>query len=272
VGLGFLRECNLTANSTPASLSLWDLGDLDGDGVHETFVREIPTRLDDAQLQLLGKTYSQGDADLTIPAGENLIDLPIFHGLGIKIGSRGATWYDSWRSAGPGTSELFTVTEEVAYDHLFFRQVIPPGSWASFIVSATIENYPVIPATGRNNEDLYKLHDGGRLVYRQQIAGPNRYEVYDAHVHAAEGLRSDGVIEKTGGPLQVSVYSDTLMFTIGCGISTTRATSRTIMIPSLRVGATTTWCGRLTWRARGQTVVQHRALAGRPRHRPGGAG
>ncbi|MEJ5309103.1 MAG: hypothetical protein WHX52_04985 [Anaerolineae bacterium] len=186
------------------TFGIW--ADLDNDGTHETLVREIPTRLDDAQLQLLGKTYSIGDSNLTIPAAENLIDLPIFHGLGIQIGPQGATWYDSWRSAGPGTSELFSVTTGVAYDDLFFRQVIPPGSWASFIVSATIENYPF------NREGQFKLHDGGRLVYRQQIAGPNRYEVYDAHVHVAEGLRSDGVIEKTGGPIQVSVYSDTLMF------------------------------------------------------------
>jgi len=186
------------------TFGIW--ADLDENGTHETLVREIPTRLDDAQLQLLGKTYSVGDSNLTIPAGENLIDLPIFHGLGIKIGPQGATWYDSWRSVGPGTSELFSVTTGVAYDDLYFRQVIPPGSWASFVVSATIENYPF------NREGQFKLHDGGRLVYRQQIAGPNRYEVYDAHVHVAEGLRSDGVIEKTGGPIQVSVYSDTLMF------------------------------------------------------------
>ncbi len=188
------------------TFGIW--ADLDGDGTHETLVREIPTRLNAAQLQLLGKTYSAnaGDYNFTIPADENLINLPIYHGLGIQIGPQGATWYDSWRSVGPGTSELFSVTAGVAYDDLFFRQVIPPGSWASFVVSATIENYPF------NREGQFKLHDGGRLVYRQQIAGPNRYEVYDAHVHVAEGLRSDGVIEKTGGPIQVSVYSDTLMF------------------------------------------------------------
>ncbi|MFP4395331.1 MAG: hypothetical protein ACLFTI_08720, partial [Anaerolineales bacterium] len=180
--------------------------DLDGDSEHETLVREIPTRLDDAQLQLLGKTYSQGGSNLTIPEDENLIQLPIFHGLGIKIGPEGATWDDSWRSVGPGASELFTVTEGMAYDDLFFRQVIPPGSWASFIVSATIENYPF------NREGQFKIHDGGRLVYRQQIAGPNRYEVYDAHVHVPEGVSSDGQIAKQAGPTAVSIYNDTLLF------------------------------------------------------------
>jgi hypothetical protein len=181
--------------------------DTDGDGEPDKQVKEIPTRLDEAQLRLLGKTYSAnaGD-DFTIPSGENLIELPIFKGLGIKIGPQGATWYDSWREAGPGSTDMITVSEQTAYDHLFFQQEIPPGSWASFIVSATIENYPF------NREGLFKLHDGGRLVYRQPIAGPNRYEVYDAHVHAAEGWSSDGAVAKRGGPTAVSIYSDTVIF------------------------------------------------------------
>ncbi|MFP4345743.1 MAG: hypothetical protein ACLFU8_13700 [Anaerolineales bacterium] len=182
--------------------------DADGDGEHETLVKEIPTRLDEARLRLLGKTYSvnAGDYDFPIPEGENVIELPIFKGLGIKIGPEGATWWDSWRSVGPGASTLISVSEQIAYDHLFFQQEIPPGSWASFLISATVENYPF------NREGLYKLHDGARLVYRQQIAGPNRYEVYDSHVHAAEGWRSDAEIDKRGGPTLVSVYSDTLIF------------------------------------------------------------
>ncbi|MEA3308345.1 MAG: CARDB domain-containing protein, partial [Chloroflexota bacterium] len=188
------------------TFGLWR--DADGDGIHETLVKEIPTRLDEVQLRLLGKTYSDtsGDVDFTIPAGENLIELPIFKGLGIQIGPEGPTWYDSWRALGAGTTELISVSEQLAYDHLFFQQEIPPGVSNSFLISATIENYNF------NREGLYKLHDGGRLIYRQQAAGPNRYEIYDAHVHAAEGWRSDAEVAKRGGPTLVSVYSDTLVF------------------------------------------------------------
>ncbi len=182
--------------------------DADGDGEYETLVKEIPTRLEDAFLRLLGKTYSvnAGPTDFPIPAGENLIQLPIFKGLGVRIRPEGESWWDSWQSVGPAATTLLTLSEQVAYDHLFFQQEIPPGSWASFVVSATVENYPF------NREGLYKLHDGARLVYRQPIAGPNRYEVYDSHVHAAEGWRSDAEIDKRGGPTLVSVYSDTLIF------------------------------------------------------------
>lgn len=187
------------------TFGIW--ADTEGDGKPDTLVKEIPTRLTEAQLRLLGKTYSvnAGDIVYPIPAAENVIDLPIFHGLGVKIGPWGATWDDSWANAGPGSTELITVSEQLAYDHLFFQQDIPPGSWASFVVSATIENYPF------NREGLYKLHDGGRLVYRQPIAGANRYEVYDARVHAAEGWRSDAAIDKRGGPTLVSIYSDTVI-------------------------------------------------------------
>jgi len=182
--------------------------DTDGDGVPDRRVKEIPTRLSEAQLRLLGKTYSvnAGDYDFVVPTAENVIDLPVFKGLGVKIGPEGATWYDSWRDVGPGSTDLISVSEQTAYDHLFFQQEIPPGSWASFVVSATIENYSF------NREGLFKLHDGGRLVYRQPIAGPNRYEVYDARVQAAEGWRSDAEVEKRGGPTLVSIYSDTLLF------------------------------------------------------------
>ena len=132
---------------------------------------------------------------------------PSSRGWASRSGRRAPTWYDSWRHVGPGSDgALISVSEQTAYDHLFFQQEIPPGSWASFVVSATIENYSF------NREGLYKLHDGGRLVYRQPIAGPNRYEVYDARVQAAEGWRSDAEVEKRGGPTLVSVYSDTLLF------------------------------------------------------------
>ncbi len=185
---------------------LW--ADLDGDGGYETPVREIPTRLDNTRLVLLGKTYNvdPNDTGVTIPAGQNLIELPIFKGLGVKIGPENADWYASWRSVGPGHSDLISVSEQVAYDHLFFQQDIPLGSWAAFEVTATISGYDI------NREGHFKLHDGARLIYRQMAAGPNRYEVYDSHVHAAEGLSSDGQVSKWAGPSVVTVYSDTLFF------------------------------------------------------------
>ncbi|RLC89622.1 MAG: hypothetical protein DRI37_03490 [Chloroflexi bacterium] len=197
------QEQHAGANVT---FGLW--ADLDGDGTYETPVREIPTRLPRTQLRLLGKTYSAtfGDTGQTISPTQNLIELPIFKGLGIKICPEYGDWWSSYRSLEPGHSELISVSEQIAYDHLFFQQDIPLGSSAAFVVSATIDTYDF------NRERLFKLHDGPRLVYRQLHAGPNRYEVYDGHVQAAEGYSSDGAVTKWAGPTAVSVYSDTLLF------------------------------------------------------------
>jgi hypothetical protein len=200
---GGVREQHAGVNLT---YGLW--ADLDDDGAYETLVPEIPTRLPRTQLHLLGKTYSGtfGDVPHTIPPSENLIELPVFKGLGVMVRPAFEDWWHSYRSLAPGRSTLISVSEQVAYDHLFFQQEIPPGAAASFIVSATVKTYDI------NREGHFKIHDGARLIYRQQHAGPNRYEAYDGHVHAPEGWSSDGEVSKIAGPTAVSVYSDTLLF------------------------------------------------------------
>lgn len=176
--------------------------DLDGDGSHETLVREIPTRLASTRLTLMGKSYNLGSG---IPASQNLVELPIFNGLGVTIDPANDTWYDSWRSAS-GHVSLLGVTETHAYDHLIFQQDIPPGATETFYVDAMIHTYDF------NREGMFKLHDGARLVYHQMAAGPNRYEVYDSHVHSVLGLSSDGQVSKQAGPTLVSVYGDSLYY------------------------------------------------------------
>lgn len=182
--------------------------DRDGDGVAETFVRDVPTRFPQTSLHILGKTYSVAQAGGgTIPPGENLVALPIFHGRGIRIRPQNEGWVDSYRSLAPGNSTLISVTHTAAYDTLLFHQDIPLGSSAAFAITATM-----IPYDNVNREGTIKIHDGGRLVYRQIAAGENRYEVYDSHVQAPEGVSTDLEITKQGGPTLVSIYSDTLTF------------------------------------------------------------
>ncbi len=181
--------------------------DLDGDGAYEAPVQQVPTRLPHTRLVLMGKTINRdpNDTGVTIPAGQNLIDLPVFHGLGIRIGPENGTWDASWRSP-LGRTRLISVSEGLAYDHLYFQQDIPLGSWEVFYVSATISTYDM------NREGMFKLHDGARLVYRQMAAGPNRYEIYDSHVHSVIGLSSDGQVSKRVGPTMVSVYGDRIYY------------------------------------------------------------
>jgi hypothetical protein len=98
------------------------------------------------------------------------------------------------------------VTETAAYDHLFFQQDVPPGASEVFYVDGSILTYDF------NREGMFKLHDGARLIYRQVQAGPNRYEIYDSHVHSPLGLSSDGRVAGQVGPTAVSVYGDDLYY------------------------------------------------------------
>jgi len=177
--------------------------DLDGDGTPESPVREIPTRLPETWVTLMGKSYNLGE--WTIPPDENLIELPIFHGLGIQIRPRGEDWFHSYVSPS-GHTTLVAVTETAAYDHLYFQQDVPPGAAEILYVNGTILTY------GGNHEGMFKLHDGARLAYRQMLAGPNRYEIYDSHVHSVLGLSSDGEVAGWVGPTAVSVYGDSIYY------------------------------------------------------------
>ena len=177
--------------------------DLDGDGTPESPVREIPTRLPETWVTLMGKSYNLGA--WTIPPDENLIELPIFHGLGVQIRPRGEDWFHSYVSPS-GNTVLVAVTQTAAYDHLYFQQDVPPGAAEILYVNGTILTY------GGNHEGMFKLHDGARLAYRQMLAGPNRYEIYDSHVHSVLGLSSDGEVAGWAGPTAVSVYGDSIYY------------------------------------------------------------
>lgn len=175
------------------------IADLDGDGTPETEVREIPTRLAETWITLMGKTYNLGE--WTIPTDMNLIDLPIFHGLGVRIRPRNGNWFDSYTPA-TGHTTLISVTETAAYDHLLFQQQVPLGVAEIFYVDGAVLTY------GGNHEGMFKLHDGARFIYRQMLSGINRYEIYDSHVHSVMGLSSDGRVDSWAGPTAVSVYGD----------------------------------------------------------------
>jgi hypothetical protein len=175
----------------------------DGDGAPDTPVRELPTRLPQTDLTLMVKSYNLG---IGIPYDQNVIDLPIFNGLGVKILPRHDDWWNSWDSP-LGHSQLVSVTYTPGYDHLYFQQDVPQGVAEVFYVSSTIQTYADL-----NREGMFKLHDGARFHYHQMHAGPNRYETYDSHVHGVVGFSSDAQVEKAAGPARISIYGDTIYY------------------------------------------------------------
>ncbi len=175
--------------------------DKDDNGDKESLVKELPTRMDEADLTIKIKTRNLGTG---IGRDENVIDEGIFHGLGIAIEPRHGTWWDSYRSS---YSTLEGISSTVAYDHLFFQQEVPAGATEVIDIDARIRTYPDV-----NAEGMLKLHDGARFSYRQQFAGPSRYEVYDSHVQGVVGIRSDAELDKEGAPIMLSTYGDTLYY------------------------------------------------------------
>ena len=187
--------------------------DTDRDGQRDDPVLRVPTRLDRTDLDILIKSRNLGYA---VDWNENLIDEGIFRGLGYRIeprygdpnASREERWRDSYQS---NLSTMVGYTETVGHDHLLFQQDLPPGATNLITIQAEILPYEGVPKEG-----MMKLHQGARLTYRQQWAGPNRYEVYDTHVQGAVGERSDAQVRKEVAPIEVSTYGDQVcyLFTI----------------------------------------------------------
>ncbi len=183
--------------------------DMDGDGFCERRVNDLPTRWPESIIvRYLAKTYSAdpNGEGRTIDPDENLLLFPIFRGLGIRLAPWQGSWSRAYSPLTPGYASLVSVTTYPDRDELLFHLRIPLGTSNSFVLTATVENEE------DNREGQFKLDDGPRLIYHQVVAGPNRYEIYDGHTHVVEGYRSDGEVEKWGGPTAVSVYSDTLAF------------------------------------------------------------
>ncbi len=178
--------------------------DLNRDGTPESDVLLFPSRLEQTHVDILIKNRSEQD---TIRAGEMLVDLGMFRGLGVQIGPRNGTWQQSYRSN--TNAQLVEVVREAGYDRLLFQHGIAPASTQEMIVEAILTPFP-----GRTMEGMLKLHDGARLVYRQPFAGQNRYEVYDSRVQGIVGAAAELSIRKQGTPIQISTYGDTLYYII----------------------------------------------------------
>lgn len=179
--------------------------DTNADGERNEDVLLYPGRLDGANLDIVIKSRNMGDS---IPSDQMVIDMGMFKGLGIIIAPRSGDWESSWHSDTPGT-QLVEVQKTAGYDHLYFQHGIAPNETEEIVLEATISSFK-----GRIAEGMLKLHDGARLTYRQQAAGPSRYEVYDTHVQGVLGAGAEITVRKQGTPVLVNTYGDTLYYVI----------------------------------------------------------
>ncbi len=181
--------------------------DRDGDGVGETRVLEFPAR-EGADLTLYLKSWSNFHPDMPpLRKDETLIAQGMFRGLGFDLRPRTGDWWTSWAGLhlqGYLTdTDLVTVVTVPAYDYLYFQQYLESQRREGLLISATLGTYPDF-----HREGVMKIDDGARFVYHQKAVGPNRYEVYDAHVQAVFGLSSDARVHKAVAPVLVATFDD----------------------------------------------------------------
>lgn len=177
--------------------------DLEGSGRRDRQVLLYPGRLDGADLDIVIKDRNQGNG---IPSDQMLIDMGMFRGLGVDIGPRSGDWATSWQSSIIGT-RLISVETSTGYDHLLFQHDLPVGGTDVITLAARIQSQGGPPVEG-----MLKLHDGARFTYRQQAAGPSRYEVYDTHVQGVVAEATRLSIRKQVTPIQVSTYGDEIYY------------------------------------------------------------
>ncbi|MBN1991096.1 MAG: hypothetical protein JW953_00215 [Anaerolineae bacterium] len=178
--------------------------DLDGDHHRDEEILIYPSQIDGANLDIMIKDKTLLAA---IPANQMVIDLGMFKGLGVDIRPRFGNWPNSWSSPNASVQLVDIETPSPAYDHLLFQHEAPAGETVVIMLHAAINSYDDVVTEG-----TCKLHDGARFTYRQQSAGPSRYEAYDTHVQGVLCEAPQLTVVKQGAPIQVSTYGDTVYY------------------------------------------------------------
>jgi hypothetical protein len=181
--------------------------DFDGDGIFTDSVLEYPSNVP-ASLHLMLKSHSNFDPLLPpLRKDETLISQGLFRGLGFNLLPENGDWASSWsfrdlQGKGPDATVLTDVVETNAYTYLYFQQELDSQAYEVIDING------ILDASGQHTEGVMKINDGARFVYHQKAVGPSRYEVFDSHVQAVFGLRSDAEVTKRVAPVKVATYDD----------------------------------------------------------------
>lgn len=185
--------------------------DWDKDGRSTDPVLEYPSRVP-ATLHLMLKSHSNFDPTMPpLRKDETLISQGMFKGLGFTLNPANGDWRNSWsfrdlQGRGPFATVLTDVVTGLnsAYTYLYFQQELESQKYETIDITGTLD------ASTIHREGVMKINDGARFVYHQKAVGPSRYEVFDSHVQAVFGLRSDAVVTKQVAPVRVATYDDTV--------------------------------------------------------------
>ncbi|MBU1754352.1 fibronectin type III domain-containing protein [bacterium] len=134
---------------------------------------------------------------------QNVITCSVFKGLGYNL-EYGSYKCDDLQGIGNPT-QLVREFDTDMFHVLQFQQRLDAGKREQINVYATMTTYPDV-----HKEGFMKVNDGTEYVYHTPKAGPNQYQIFNAHVQGVFGIGNNVEVTKKVAPVNIGSYGDTL--------------------------------------------------------------
>ncbi len=135
---------------------------------------------------------------------QNVITCSVFKGLGYNIEYGGHWSCDDLQKIGNPT-QLVKEFDTDMFHVLQFQQRLDAGKREQINVYATMTTYPDV-----HREGFMKVNDGTEYVYHTPKAGPNQYQIFNAHVQGVFGIGNNVEVTKKVAPVNIGNYGDTI--------------------------------------------------------------
>jgi len=166
-----------------------------------------------AKLHLMIKTgnISTEFPDVVKPAAkydlsrdQNVITCSIFKGLGYSLKYTGHWDCPDLQKIGNPTQPVKEFDTDM-FHVLQFQQRLDAGKREQINVYATMTTYPDV-----HREGFMKVNDGTEYVYHTPKAGPNQYQIFNAHVQGIFAIGNNVEVTKKVAPVNIGNYGDTI--------------------------------------------------------------
>ncbi|MDI6781321.1 MAG: fibronectin type III domain-containing protein, partial [bacterium] len=134
---------------------------------------------------------------------QNVITCSVFKGLGYNL-EYGHYVCDDLQKIGNPT-QLVKEFDTDMFHVLQFQQRLDAGKREQINIYATMTTYPDV-----HREGFMKVNDGTEYVYHTPKAGPNQYQIFNAHVQGIFGIGNNVEVTKKVAPVNIGNYGDTI--------------------------------------------------------------
>ncbi|MFH1859906.1 MAG: fibronectin type III domain-containing protein [bacterium] len=136
---------------------------------------------------------------------QNVITCSVFKGLGYNI-EYGHWSCDDLQKIGSPTQLVREINNKESMFHILqFQQRLDAGKREQINVFATMTTYSDV-----HREGFMKVNNGTEYVYHTPKAGPNQYQIFNAHVQGVFGIGNNVKVTKNVAPVNIGNYGDTI--------------------------------------------------------------